>query len=382
MHARFGLSCYKELMTTPFEFVTEIGESKPIPKFSVDFLQCLIQETKEVLIKEPPMQHLKSDLVIVGDIHGNFYDLMRILLKNGLPPKTRYLFLGDYVDRGKFSIDVITLLYVLKVNFPNHITLLRGNHEFDSINKNYGFLYEVIKRFNSPFIWASFNESFNYLPICAFIDDSIFCVHGGISGKVNRNDLERLKYPIHENELIDDLVWSDPREHGICSVSNKRGKGVKFGLKTVTEFFAEMNVKFLIRGHECVSGFKSHLDNKVLTIFSTSNYGDNNNKAGFARIDQNLCVECETLDVIQTPSLEEAYFITVVYNQNEKKQAVEKQQQIPKIMSCMVKSGYDGLLSPKGLLSPTRPRYNRAHTILTCPRAKLLSPKPFQRSIV
>ena len=373
MHARFGLSCYKELMTTPFESVFEIGESKPIPKFSVNFLESLILEAKNVLMQEPPMQHLKGDIVIVGDIHGNFHDLMRILIKNGLPPKTRYLFLGDYVDRGQFSIDVITFLYILKVQFPKHITLLRGNHEFDSINRIYGFHSEILKRFNTPYLWTLFNDSFNYMPICAFISDSIFCVHGGISNKVNRKALEKLKYPIHENDLIDDLVWSDPTEHGICCISNKRGKGVKFGQKTLNEFFNEMNVKFLIRGHECVSGCKSHIDNKVLTIFSTSNYGDNNNKAGFARIDQNLCVECETMNALETPSLRETYFIPIIFN--EEKQNTTNQP-IPKIMSCMLK-GFDG--SKLGLLSPTRPRYNRANTILACPRMKILSPKPLQR---
>ncbi len=109
---------------------------------------------------------------------------MRIFKKGGQLPDTKYLFLGDYVDRGKQSLESILYLFALKIKYPNNIYLLRGNHECSTINRIYGF-YDECKRKFSLRVWKGFSECFNHLPVAAVIEKRIFCTHGGISPSLN-----------------------------------------------------------------------------------------------------------------------------------------------------------------------------------------------------
>lgn len=125
----------------------------------------------------PPQQ-------ICGDIHGQYYDLLRLFEYGGFPPEANYLFLGDYVDRGKQSLETICLLLAYKIKYPENFFILRGNHECASINRIYGFYDECKRRYNIK-LWKTFTDCFNCLPIAAIIDEKIFTMHGGLSPDLN-----------------------------------------------------------------------------------------------------------------------------------------------------------------------------------------------------
>lgn len=120
----------------------------------------------------------------MGDIHGQFYDLLEIFKVGGDLPHTSYLFLGDYVDRGAHSVEVITLLCLLKIKYQNRITMIRGNHETRGITQNYGFYMECQTKYNNTVVWENFTDIFDYIPIAAIIGETIFAVHGGLSPSI------------------------------------------------------------------------------------------------------------------------------------------------------------------------------------------------------
>ena len=125
--------------------------------------------------------------IFLGDVHGQYLDLIRIFEYGGFPPEANYLFLGDYVDRGKNSLETICLLLAYKIKYPENFFLLRGNHECSSINRIYGFYDECKRRFNMK-LWKTFTDCFNCLPTCAIIDEKILCMHGGLSPDLSSLD--------------------------------------------------------------------------------------------------------------------------------------------------------------------------------------------------
>jgi serine/threonine-protein phosphatase PP1 catalytic subunit len=155
---------------------------------------------------------LTAPVKIVSDIHGQYKDLTRFLDTAKHPPFSNYLFLGDYVDRGKFSIESICLLMAYKVKYPESVFLLRGNHECESITKIYGFYDECTRRYNVG-LWKKYVEAFNMLPVAALIDDKILCMHGGLSKDMNdMNEIKGIRRPakVPETGILCDLLWSDP----------------------------------------------------------------------------------------------------------------------------------------------------------------------------
>lgn len=196
-----------------------------LDRMMLDTLECkllpeldykpLCRSLEKVFINEPNCLHLSGSFVVVGDLHGQFFDLLQIFRVHGFPPRTQYLFLGDYVDRGLHSIETITLLFLLKLRFPSSIYLLRGNHECRAVSANYGFQAESSAKFGSPKVWKHFTRCFDGLPIAAIVNKTVIAVHGGIGpeleliadiDKVNRIS-EIAKVP-----LIRDLCWGDPDE--------------------------------------------------------------------------------------------------------------------------------------------------------------------------
>jgi serine/threonine-protein phosphatase PPG1 len=142
-------------------------------------LREICEKTKEVLMRESNVVHVSAPVTVVGDIHGQFYDLIEIFRIGGYAPHTNYLFLGDYVDRGLFSVETISLLTCLKLRYPDRVQLIRGNHESRAVTQTYGFYTECVRKYGSSHVWTYFTDMFDFLTLSVVIDDRIFCVHGG-----------------------------------------------------------------------------------------------------------------------------------------------------------------------------------------------------------
>ena len=161
-----------------------------------------------------PDIHLKTNTQVCGDVHGQYYDLLRLFDHGGFPPDANYIFLGDYVDRGKNSLETACLLLAYKIKFPENFFLLRGNHECASINRIYGFYDDCKRRYNIK-LWKAFTDTFNCFPVAAVIDEKIFCMHGGLSPELdNMDQIRNIRRPVDvpDQGLICDLLWGDPEE--------------------------------------------------------------------------------------------------------------------------------------------------------------------------
>lgn len=198
---------------------------------------------------------------VSGDIHGQYSDLLRLFEYGGFPPQANYLFLGDYVDRGKQSLETICLLLAFKIRYPENFFLLRGNHECASINRIYGFFDECKRRFNVK-IWKSFTDCFNCLPVAALIDDKILCMHGGLSPDLtNLDQIRTLPRPIAvpDTGLLCDLLWSDPSRDVKGWGMNDRGVSFTFGPDRVSEFLTKHDLDLVCRAHQ--------VDSKVFVVW-------------------------------------------------------------------------------------------------------------------
>ena len=237
----------------------------------------VIDKVYPLIEKEESMLELEPPIYICGDVHGQFYDLLRVFEIFKYPPESKFLFLGDYVDRGKNSLECILLLLCLKIKFPQKIFLLRGNHESADVNRAFGF-YDECKRKVSLKIYKKFCSLFNILPITALISEKILCMHGGLSKDLtNINQLKSIKRPteIPDKGLLCDLVWSDPDNlKSKDFVENKeRGISVCFSEKVVEEFTKNNNLDLICRAHQVVEeGFEFFDNMKLITIFTAPNY--------------------------------------------------------------------------------------------------------------
>ncbi len=256
-------------------------------------LKHLIEKLTEILIEESNISLIKSPVIICGDIHGQFYDLLKLLSLGGSLPKTNYLFLGDYVDRGNNSVEVIELLFCYKLKYPNNIFLLRGNHESRQIAFTYGFYEEITRKYGNANAWEYFTDLFDYLPLAALVEGKIFCVHGGLSPYISTIDQIRLinrKMEIPREGVFCDLMWSDPDDIETWIISC-RGAGWIYGWKVVDEFTHINGLELICRAHQLVmEGFKYWFEKKNLcTVWSAPNYCYRcGNKASILKISSDL----------------------------------------------------------------------------------------------
>ena len=176
-------------------------------------IKMLCQRIRPVLLQQPMLLELEAPIKICGDVHGQFTDLLRLFEYGGFPPSVNYLFLGDYVDRGKQSIETICLLLAYKIKYPENFFILRGNHESAGINRIYGF-YDECKRRYSIKLWKIFSDCFNCFPVSAVVDEKILCMHGGLSPELNEGLFQIADLPrpcdVPDVGLMCDLLWSDP----------------------------------------------------------------------------------------------------------------------------------------------------------------------------
>ena len=266
-------------------------------------IKFLIDKSLQILKEQKMLVDLEAPIHVCGDIHGQYYDLLRIFEHCGYPGEYNYLFLGDYVDRGKQSLETICLLLCYKIKFPNKVTLLRGNHESSVTNRIYGFYDECKRRYNVR-IWRSFTDLFNFLPVAALIDEKILCMHGGLSPELkNLQNIENISRPteIPDTGLLCDLLWSDPEKDILDYDENDRGVSVVFGEKVVEDFNKKNDLDLIIRAHQVVDeGYEFFANRQLITIFSAPNYcGEFDNSAGIMIIDESLTCSLKVLRPVE-----------------------------------------------------------------------------------
>ena len=353
-HASYIFTAYSHIRSLPLEKLLLIGNSSqegiPIPSFDEDLLINICEEAKDIFEKEDNIIYVEGDVVVVGDIHGSFHDLLRIL-KYVDGTESKVIFLGDYVDRGSFSLECITLLFTLKLLRPEKYFLLRGNHEFEDMCSCYGFKKEILN-YHNPYIIEQNNhttttdkyespnklrkfqeekqtkkshlqkeelcinyykdhvnincykyteklfqtimETFSYLPFCSIVNKTSLCFHGGLTPllekveNINRS-IQRPITDFDQSPLLTDILWGDPSPDLEQSYTdNHRGRGKLFNGPVLVNFLKNNNLKRLIRGHECVNGVKKLFNEKCITVFSASSYScDMGNSSGILKIFKN-----------------------------------------------------------------------------------------------
>ena len=254
-------------------------------------IKILCEKAKEILSKESTVKEVKCPVTLCGDLHGQFYDLKELFNMGGNSPDTNYLFMGNYIDRGLYSVETVSLLVSLKVKYPHRVTILRGNHECRQMTQVFGFYDECLKKYGNPNVWKYFTALFDYLPLTGLVEGQILCLHGGLSPSVDTLDqiriLDRLQEVPNEGPMCD-LLWSDPGDHCGWEVS-PRGAGYTFG-QDITDKFNHSNALTMIsRGHKvAMEGYSWSHQQQVVTVFSASNFCNRGNQAALMEIDEHL----------------------------------------------------------------------------------------------
>ncbi|KAK5940602.1 type 1 serine/threonine-protein phosphatase catalytic subunit glc7 [Knufia obscura] len=248
-------------------------------------IRYLCTRAREIFISQPILLELEAPIKIV-----------RI---RRLPPEANYLFLGDYVDRGKQSLETICLLLAYKIKYPENFFILRGNHECASINRIYGFYDECKRRYNIK-LWKTFTDCFNCLPIAAIIDEKIFTMHGGLSPDLNSMEqIRRVMRPtdIPDCGLLCDLLWSDPDKDITGWSENDRGVSFTFGPDVVSRFLQKHDMDLICRAHQVVEdGYEFFSKRQLVTLFSAPNYcGEFDNAGAMMSVDESLLCSFQIL---------------------------------------------------------------------------------------
>jgi len=252
----------------------------------------LCEIAREVLMREPNVKSVPVPVTVVGDLHGQFFDLMELFRIAGKAPDTNFHFMGDYVDRGYYSVETVCMIVSLKVRWPDRISIIRGNHESRQITQVYGFYDESMRKYGSPNVWKYFTDLFDYFPICGLIDKQVFVPHGGLSPSLDTVDqmqsLSRFQEIPHEGAICD-LMWSDPDDRLGWGIS-PRGAGYTFG-QDISESFNHTNGTSLVaRAHQLtMEGYNWAHEKNVVTIFSAPNYCYRcGNQAAIMQIDEQM----------------------------------------------------------------------------------------------
>jgi len=262
-------------------------------------IRYLCTNARELFMAQPVLLELEAPIKICGDIHGQYYDLLRLFEYGQFPPESNYLFLGDYVDRGKQSLETICLLLAYKIKYPENFFLLRGNHECASINRIYGFYDECKRRYNIR-LWKTFTDCFNCMPVAAIIDEKIFCVHGGLSPDLDNMEKVRRAHPAPDRRARPRpalRLWSDPEKQIAGWGDNDRGVSFTFGHDVVTNFLEKHDLDLVCRAHQVVEdGYEFFAKRQLVTLFSAPNYcGEFDNAGAMMSVDETLMCSFQIL---------------------------------------------------------------------------------------
>lgn len=270
-------------------------------------ITAICQASRELFLTQPALLELAPPVKIVGDVHGQYTDLIRMFEMCGFPPDSNFLFLGDYVDRGKQSLETILLLLCYKLKYPENFFLLRGNHECANVTRVYGFYDECKRRCNIK-VWKSFIDTFNTLPIAAIVAGKIFCVHGGLSPSLSHmDDIRQIARPtdVPDYGLLNDLLWSDPADMENDWESNERGVSYCFGKKVIMEFLQRHDFDLVCRAHMVVEdGYEFFNDRILVTVFSAPNYcGEFDNWGAVMSVSAELLCSFELLKPLDSSAM-------------------------------------------------------------------------------
>ena len=244
-----------------------------------------------VLVEEPNVVCVASPVMVCGDLHGQFSDLLALFRAcGGAPPGRRFIFLGDYVDRGSGGVEVFELLLCLKCRYPDAVVLVRGNHESCTVSRAYGFYDECLRKYGTITVWRDCCGVFDCLTLAAVVDGSVGCVHGGLSPRLAAlDDIQRLE---RRNEVptdgpVCDLLWSDPSDDsGEEWALSNRGAGYLFGAGVAARFLSASGLDLFVRSHQlAMEGHRFHFGRTLLTVWSAPDYcGRCGNAASVLRI--------------------------------------------------------------------------------------------------
>jgi len=297
------------------EFMKELVQAfKDQKKLHKRYVYQMLLEIKKIFTALPSLVDLtveKDDkLTVCGDIHGQFFDLCNIFDKNGLPSaENPYLFNGDFVDRGSWSVEVILTLFGYKILNPTKFHLVRGNHETDNMNQMYGFEGEVKHKYCGKTM-KFFSEVFNWLPLAYCVNGKVLIMHGGLckEDNVSLEDMRRIdrdRQPPDQGPMCD-MLWSDPQENSGRGMS-KRGVSCQFGPDVTKNFCVENGLDYIIRSHEVKNeGYEVQHDGRCVTIFSAPNYCDQmGNKGAFITLHpkNHLKPEFTQFQAVQHPAM-------------------------------------------------------------------------------
>ena len=264
-------------------FIAELKQGRHLKE--VDLIE-IFDKLIELLSEEDNLLILDAPINVVGDVHGQLFDVFNMFdtAEAQSCEKEKFLFLGDFVDRGHYSIETFAYLACLKITNPDKIFLLRGNHESPNINQMYGLYTDCTNLYGSPTIWCLANKTFQYLPVAAVISNKFFCVHGGLSPELTfyqqLYSLNRL-CDIPDIGILADLTWSDPSEDVKQWIKSRRGSGYNFGRNEVEEFLHLNNLDLVIRSHQLsMIGYEKLFEiqdgettrPQLLTVWSAPNY--------------------------------------------------------------------------------------------------------------
>ncbi|SCU88981.1 LAMI_0D12002g1_1 [Lachancea mirantina] len=283
-------------------------------------------QAREMFLAQPSLLELSPPVKILGDVHGQYADLLRLFTKCGFPPSANYLFLGDYVDRGKQSLETILLLLCYKIKYPENFFLLRGNHECANVTRVYGFYDECKRRCNIR-TWKIFIDTFNTLPLAAIVAGKIFCVHGGLSPVLNSMDeIRHVSRPtdVPDFGLINDLLWSDPTDSPNEWEDNERGVSYCYNKVAINKFLNKFGFDLVCRAHMVVEdGYEFFNDRSLVTVFSAPNYcGEFDNWGAVMSVSEGLLCSFELLDPLDSSALKQV----MKKGRQERKLANQQQQ--------------------------------------------------------
>ncbi|KAL3440865.1 Metallo-dependent phosphatase-like protein [Aspergillus insuetus] len=274
-------------------------------------IRNLCTDAKKIFLAQPMLLELTGPIEVVGGIYGQYADLLRIFQRSGYPPEANYLFLGNYVDYGAESIEVICLVLAYKIRYPENFLLLRGSHETARATRNSRFYDECTRRYSTD-LWTTFIDLFDCMPVAASIDQQIFCVHGGLSPDLrSMEQIRRIVRPtdISASGLLFDLLRSNPDRHTVGWKTHDETGGLAFGPDVVSQFLHIHDMGLIVRGHDIVEdGYEFLAKRHLVTLCSVVNVVAEDgskaaNKAATMHVDESLLCSFKYLSLVIPPQI-------------------------------------------------------------------------------